>query len=92
MNTVHVVTGAGPVGTTVATHLALAGHRVRLLTRSGSGPDHPAIERRRVDLSATDPGHWTPPATAPSPSTTASTPPAMRQPPGAPSSRPPNST
>ena len=55
MNTVHVVTGAGPVGTTVATQLAHAGHRVRLLTRSGSGPDHHAIERRRVDLSVTDP-------------------------------------
>ncbi|GAA5115272.1 NAD-dependent epimerase/dehydratase family protein [Alloalcanivorax gelatiniphagus] len=50
-STVHVVTGAGPVGSTVAQQLADAGHRVRLLTRSGSGPVHPLIERRRVDVS-----------------------------------------
>ena len=50
-NTVHVVTGAGPVGSTVALQLAETGHEVRLLTRSGSGPVHPAIERRRVDVS-----------------------------------------
>lgn len=51
MNTVHVVTGAGPVGSTVALQLADAGQQVRLLTRSGSGPDHPSIERRQVDVS-----------------------------------------
>jgi nucleoside-diphosphate-sugar epimerase len=51
MNPLHVVTGAGPVGTTVALQLADAGHPVRLLTRSGSGPDHPSIERRKVDVS-----------------------------------------
>jgi nucleoside-diphosphate-sugar epimerase len=51
MNTVHVVTGAGPVGSTVAVQLAGAGHQVRLLTRSGSGPVHPLIDRRRVDVS-----------------------------------------
>lgn len=51
MSAVHVVTGAGPVGSTVALQLAEAGHRVRLLTRSGSGPDHPLVERRRVDVS-----------------------------------------
>ncbi|WP_210650392.1 NAD-dependent epimerase/dehydratase family protein [Nocardioides sp. SYSU D00065] len=49
--TVHVVTGAGPVGSTIALQLAAAGERVRLLTRSGSGPDHPLVERRRVDVS-----------------------------------------
>ena len=54
MSTVHVVTGAGPVGSTVAQQLADAGHRVRLLTRSGSGPEHPLIERRRVDVSRPD--------------------------------------
>lgn len=47
----HVVTGAGPVGASVALQLAEAGHPVRLLTRSGSGPDHPLVERRRVDVS-----------------------------------------
>lgn len=48
---VHVVTGAGPVGSTVAQQLAEAGEQVRLLTRSGSGPVHPLIDRRRVDVS-----------------------------------------
>lgn len=47
----HVVTGAGPVGATVALQLAEAGHPVRLLTRSGSGPEHPLIDRRQVDVS-----------------------------------------
>lgn len=47
----HVVTGAGPVGWTIAEQLAEAGHEVRVLTRSGSGPEHPAVERLRVDVS-----------------------------------------
>ncbi|MDN5892747.1 MAG: NAD-dependent epimerase/dehydratase family protein [Nocardioides sp.] len=51
MNQLHVVTGAGPVGSTVALQLAEQGHHVRLLTRSGSGPDHPSVERRRADAS-----------------------------------------
>lgn len=51
MSPVHVVTGAGPVGSTIALQLAEAGEHVRLLTRSGSGPDHPLVERRRVDVS-----------------------------------------
>lgn len=50
MNSVKIVTGAGPVGWTVATQLADAGHRVRILTRSGSGPEHDLVERRRVDV------------------------------------------
>jgi nucleoside-diphosphate-sugar epimerase len=50
----YVVTGAGPVGWTVAEQLAAGGHRVRVLTRSGSGPEHPLIERKAVDVS--DPG------------------------------------
>ena len=50
MTELHVVTGAGPVGATVAEQLAQAGHRVRVLTRSGSGPTHPLVERRRVDV------------------------------------------
>jgi nucleoside-diphosphate-sugar epimerase len=41
----YVVTGAGPVGWTVAEQLAGKGHRVRILTRSGSGPTHPLVER-----------------------------------------------
>src|SRR3954468_9995893 len=50
----HVVTGAGPVGSTVALQLAEAGHPVRQLTRSGSGPEHPLIDRRHVDVSQAD--------------------------------------
>lgn len=55
MTQTHVVTGAGPVGSTVALQLADQGHQVRLLTRSGSGPEHPAIERRAVDVSRPGP-------------------------------------
>ncbi|MEO5662675.1 MAG: NAD-dependent epimerase/dehydratase family protein, partial [Nocardioides sp.] len=54
MTAIHVVTGAGPVGSTVALQLADSGQQVRLLTRSGSGPDHPLIERRQVDVSRAD--------------------------------------
>ncbi len=50
----HVVAGAGPIGTTTALQLAQAGHEVRVVTRSGSGPDHPAVERVRGDI--TEPG------------------------------------
>ena len=50
----HVVTGAGPVGSTIALQLAEQGNPVRLLTRSGGGPDHPLVERRRVDVSHAD--------------------------------------
>jgi nucleoside-diphosphate-sugar epimerase len=49
----HVVVGAGPVGSAVARLLADRGDRVRLVTRSGSGPEHPGIDRQRGD--ATDP-------------------------------------
>ena len=45
MPDIYVVTGAGPVGWTVAEQLADRGRQVRILTRSGSGPDHPLIER-----------------------------------------------
>lgn len=54
MTALHVITGAGPVGSTVALQLAEAGKQVRLLTRSGSGPMHPLIERQRVDASRAD--------------------------------------
>ncbi|MDT0320803.1 NAD-dependent epimerase/dehydratase family protein [Streptomyces millisiae] len=48
----HVIVGAGPVGTATALLLAERGERVRLLTRRGTGPEHPAIERVVAD--ATD--------------------------------------
>ncbi|MDJ0403234.1 NAD-dependent epimerase/dehydratase family protein [Rhodococcus erythropolis] len=51
MSNLEIVTGAGPVGSAVALQLAEQGINVRLLTRSGSGPEHPLIDRRRVDVS-----------------------------------------
>lgn len=51
MSQVHVVNGAGPVGRTIAERLAEQGEQVRVLTRSGSGPEHPLVERRQVDVS-----------------------------------------
>lgn len=51
LSELYVVTGAGPVGWTVAEQLAEAGHAVRLLTRSGSGPDHRRVEKLAVDAS-----------------------------------------
>ncbi|WP_203713441.1 NAD-dependent epimerase/dehydratase family protein [Asanoa siamensis] len=51
----HVVIGAGVVGSTVARKLADCGEQVRMITRSGSGPAHPAIERVAADAgNATD--------------------------------------
>ena len=50
MSELHVVIGAGPVGWTIAEQLVAQGRSVRILTRSGSGPDHPMIERRAVDI------------------------------------------
>ncbi|MHA7268856.1 NAD-dependent epimerase/dehydratase family protein [Arthrobacter sp. HLT1-20] len=51
---IKLVTGAGPVGWAVAAQLADAGHRVRVLTRSGSGPEHPLIERIQGDAGNAD--------------------------------------
>ncbi|GAA2038701.1 NAD-dependent epimerase/dehydratase family protein [Agromyces tropicus] len=48
----HLIVGAGPVGSALALRLAGAGHPVRLVTRSGGGPEHPLISR--VALDATD--------------------------------------
>src|SRR6201991_40840 len=47
----HVIVGAGAVGSSTATQLAEAGERVRLITRSGSGPAHTNIERVAADAS-----------------------------------------
>ncbi len=48
----QLVIGAGAVGTATARLLAERGEEVRLVTRSGGGPEHPAIERVAAD--ATD--------------------------------------
>jgi nucleoside-diphosphate-sugar epimerase len=50
----HVIVGAGAIGSTTATQLAEAGQRVRIITRSGGGPDHPLVERVASDASDAD--------------------------------------
>ncbi|MEV4845580.1 NAD-dependent epimerase/dehydratase family protein [Micromonospora matsumotoense] len=50
----HVIVGAGPVGTATARHLADKGEQVRLVTRRGTGPADPAIERIATDAADTD--------------------------------------
>ncbi|CAB4580948.1 MAG: NAD-dependent epimerase/dehydratase family protein [Actinobacteria bacterium] len=45
----HVVVGAGPVGSAVTLLLAEQGHRVTVVTRSGTGPDHPSVTLERAD-------------------------------------------
>ncbi|MBI4883947.1 MAG: NAD-dependent epimerase/dehydratase family protein [Actinobacteria bacterium] len=48
----HVVVGAGPTGSAVARLLAERGTAVTVVTRRGSGPEHPQISRQPAD--ATD--------------------------------------
>lgn len=48
----HLVVGAGPAGTSIALLLADRGVPVTVLTRSGTGPDHPLVTR--VAGTATD--------------------------------------
>lgn len=50
----YLVVGAGAVGTSVAKLLATQDHRVRVVTRSGSGPKHPLISRVSADASNAD--------------------------------------
>ena len=45
-----VITGAGPIGTTLARHYVDSGVAVRVVTRSGSGLDHPLVERVAADV------------------------------------------
>ncbi|ABP53350.1 NAD-dependent epimerase/dehydratase family protein [Salinispora tropica] len=54
---IHVVVGAGPVGAATARLLAERGERVRVVSRRGAGPEHPAIEPIAAD--ATDAAHLT---------------------------------
>ena len=50
----HVIVGAGAVGTTTAMLLAERGEQVQLISRRGGGPDHPAIERVAADATDAD--------------------------------------
>ncbi len=45
----HLIVGAGPVGTSTAQHLVDAGHEVRIVTRSGGGLRHERAERVAAD-------------------------------------------
>ncbi|HEX7301791.1 NAD-dependent epimerase/dehydratase family protein [Lentzea sp.] len=47
----HVVIGAGSIGTNVARLLAERGESVRIVTRGGSGPEHPLVDRVAADAS-----------------------------------------
>jgi nucleoside-diphosphate-sugar epimerase len=49
--TTHVILGAGSIGTGIARLLTARGEPVRMITRSGSGPDHPLVERVAADAS-----------------------------------------
>ncbi|WP_436777011.1 NAD-dependent epimerase/dehydratase family protein [Yinghuangia sp. YIM S09857] len=50
----HVIIGAGAAGIATARLLADAGERVRLVSRSGRGPEHPLIERVAADVNDAD--------------------------------------
>ncbi|TDE93879.1 NAD-dependent epimerase/dehydratase family protein [Occultella glacieicola] len=47
-----VVLGAGPIGATTASRYAARGDRVTVVTRSGSGPHRPGIDRVALDVAA----------------------------------------
>jgi nucleoside-diphosphate-sugar epimerase len=49
----YVIVGAGAVGVATARLLAERGDQVRLVSRRGTGPEHPSVERVAAD--ATDP-------------------------------------
>jgi nucleoside-diphosphate-sugar epimerase len=53
----HVVIGAGSIGSNVARLLVEQGETVRIVTRSGSGPEHRLIDRVAAD--ASDPARLT---------------------------------
>src|SRR5215471_601352 len=45
----HVIVGAGAIGTATAEQLVADGHQVRVVTRSGTGPE--SVERVAADAS-----------------------------------------
>src|SRR4051794_16048699 len=50
----HVIVGSGAVGSTVAELLVDAGHTVRIVTRRGTGPERPEVERVAADATDAD--------------------------------------
>lgn len=50
----HIIVGAGAIGSTTALHLAQRGAHVAIVSRHGSGPEHPAIERIAADATDAD--------------------------------------
>jgi nucleoside-diphosphate-sugar epimerase len=52
--TLHVIVGAGPVGSATAALLPQAGEQVRVVTRSGGGPSLEGVERVAADATDTD--------------------------------------
>jgi len=50
----HLIIGAGPVGSATALRLAADGQRVRIATRSGTGPDADGIEKVAADAADPD--------------------------------------
>lgn len=52
--TVHVIVGAGATARATAVLLAGDGDRVRMVSRSGGGPDHPLVERIAMDAGDAD--------------------------------------
>jgi nucleoside-diphosphate-sugar epimerase len=50
-NKMHAIIGSGPIGSAIARLLADRGEPVRMITRSGSGPEHPLVGRVTGDAS-----------------------------------------
>ena len=50
----HLIVGAGAIGSGTALLLAEAGNDVTVVTRSGSGPEHPAITKVAADATNAD--------------------------------------
>ncbi len=51
MEELHVVVGAGPIGSGIAQRLAERGHQVKIVTRSGSGPSAAGVRGGRPPMS-----------------------------------------
>lgn len=52
--TTHVIVGRGATASRTALLLAEDGERVRMVSRTGGGPDHPLVERVAADATDTD--------------------------------------